>query len=529
MRVQCDQCGASYNIPDEKIQGRPFKITCKRCKNVIRVRPGDAGGRKTMEVAAADVQPRMTGEMRAASSDNVDEMARTVFQPGGVAQVRSEPAKPVKAEVANTQSVAAQDDTRKPRLTIEGKALDEQVVTGQAFWYLAYSRNKRGPWTLQQIEEHLKTVSLQGDIFVWKAGFDNWKKIQDVSDFAEIVARLNKPAATPAAPVPPREEPKPVEKSKPRKTFTELIQSELNGEEKKADGEQKTSKIDLGDLVKTRVKEQESDKTAKQQKQPMSGVKLEEYRPPEKKKIPWIPITILLVLFLLVTGTPLVLAYKQIIEIPGLDQAPVIGHYFKKEEVDHYAELRAQWEMLIKIDEAKVALKATKQEEEKQRLEQERQKALEEQRARQRRAEERRRQYASRGGSGGGSNGSQGVTEFDFSEGSDGTEMDTIGELRTTDVDRNEPLTQSQVNKVIRANMGQIAACVKAQKKYGQLNGSMEVRFTVSRRGSVVRANIVTPKFKDSYVGDCVSATIERIRFPRSGGSVTVSYPFQVK
>lgn len=51
MKIVCDSCGAKYSIADEKVQGKVFKIRCKKCSNVIVVKGSaeaeaadDAGG-----------------------------------------------------------------------------------------------------------------------------------------------------------------------------------------------------------------------------------------------------------------------------------------------------------------------------------------------------------------------------------------------------------------------------------------------------------------------------------------------------
>ena len=41
MKIVCDSCGAKYQIADEKVRGKVFKIRCKKCSNVIVVK-GDA-------------------------------------------------------------------------------------------------------------------------------------------------------------------------------------------------------------------------------------------------------------------------------------------------------------------------------------------------------------------------------------------------------------------------------------------------------------------------------------------------------
>ena len=54
MRIVCDTCGAKYSIPDEKVQGKVFKVRCKKCTNVILVDP-------TVAQPADDDAARVTG------------------------------------------------------------------------------------------------------------------------------------------------------------------------------------------------------------------------------------------------------------------------------------------------------------------------------------------------------------------------------------------------------------------------------------------------------------------------------------
>jgi len=44
MKIVCGACGAKYSIADEKVQGKVFKIRCKKCSNVIVVKGNDDGG-----------------------------------------------------------------------------------------------------------------------------------------------------------------------------------------------------------------------------------------------------------------------------------------------------------------------------------------------------------------------------------------------------------------------------------------------------------------------------------------------------
>ena len=38
MKIVCDACQAKYSISDDKVQGKVFKIRCKKCSNIIVVR-----------------------------------------------------------------------------------------------------------------------------------------------------------------------------------------------------------------------------------------------------------------------------------------------------------------------------------------------------------------------------------------------------------------------------------------------------------------------------------------------------------
>lgn len=54
MRIVCDNCGAKYQIADEKIAGKMFRVRCKKCSNMIMVDGTKVGG---AVAAAAGVGP----------------------------------------------------------------------------------------------------------------------------------------------------------------------------------------------------------------------------------------------------------------------------------------------------------------------------------------------------------------------------------------------------------------------------------------------------------------------------------------
>src|SRR5512139_3941106 len=51
MKIVCDACQAKYSISDDKVQGKVFKIRCKKCSNIIVVRGGGGAGAGAAEPA----------------------------------------------------------------------------------------------------------------------------------------------------------------------------------------------------------------------------------------------------------------------------------------------------------------------------------------------------------------------------------------------------------------------------------------------------------------------------------------------
>lgn len=52
-------------------------------------------------------------------------------------------------------------------------------------WYYVQKGNRQGPVAIEVIAAMLSKQELKNDDFVWKKGFENWKKIKDVPEFQE--------------------------------------------------------------------------------------------------------------------------------------------------------------------------------------------------------------------------------------------------------------------------------------------------------------------------------------------------------
>lgn len=63
-------------------------------------------------------------------------------------------------------------------------------------WYYVQKGNRQGPVAIEVIEKMIADQDLKSEDFVWKKGFENWKKIKEVE---ELQANNNE-AAAPMAP-----------------------------------------------------------------------------------------------------------------------------------------------------------------------------------------------------------------------------------------------------------------------------------------------------------------------------------------
>jgi predicted Zn finger-like uncharacterized protein len=151
MKIVCDACQAKYSIADDKIQGRAFKIRCKKCNHIIVVKLGETGAAGTSGASAAD-KPRTTGSRQAAHS-------------------------PVPA----TRPVA-------------------QAPAEQAVWHVVVDGEQVGPVTESEIKDHLRAGSVNSDTLVWKEGFGDWTQFSAVPELTPLLAKITRHPVAAAKP-----------------------------------------------------------------------------------------------------------------------------------------------------------------------------------------------------------------------------------------------------------------------------------------------------------------------------------------
>ncbi|MEE2755888.1 MAG: GYF domain-containing protein [Myxococcota bacterium] len=127
MKIKCDKCGAKYQVADDKVRHKVFKIRCKRCQHAIIVRTDD----EPQEATAA------------------------------------------------LNSISEEDGTRQePR--------PDSAPPSDAIWHIVVDRQQVGPMTPEDIAGYLGRGEVDGDAFVWCDGLGDWQKMSTVQEFEHL-------------------------------------------------------------------------------------------------------------------------------------------------------------------------------------------------------------------------------------------------------------------------------------------------------------------------------------------------------
>ncbi|MEZ4433003.1 MAG: GYF domain-containing protein [bacterium] len=144
MKIVCDNCSAKYQISDDKVRNKTFKIRCKKCSHIIVVRGGE------MDAAGDDSEP-MVDEQR----------------PG--------------AAMADEPAPQPQGDP-------------------DAVWHVVINREQVGPLAPAQVEAYFRSGDLDAESFIWAEGMADWSRLASIPQFAHLAPPA--PAAAPVAAAP---------------------------------------------------------------------------------------------------------------------------------------------------------------------------------------------------------------------------------------------------------------------------------------------------------------------------------------
>ena len=131
MKIVCDACQAKYSISDDKVQGKVFKIRCKKCSNIIVVRGGTS-------VAEPAPQPQQ------------------------------------------------EKDTRVYDYGYEGG--DHAPTGDESVWHVVINQDQVGPMTAVEVQQRFRGGELDAETYIWREGFADWLPLAQVDTFASLAA-----------------------------------------------------------------------------------------------------------------------------------------------------------------------------------------------------------------------------------------------------------------------------------------------------------------------------------------------------
>ncbi len=175
MRIVCEKCQARYTIPDEKARGRALRVRCKKCQNVMVVRPqavpapepaeDPSSGEATLVASAADVR-RLQDALKQSSA----------------LEASPPPPPPIPPPVDEVE------------------------------WHVIVGGQQQGPLPKAALIAKIEARAVNGRTYVWSELLPDWKRIDDVPELsgylpdATDVVSVPKPApAAKSAPTPPPE------------------------------------------------------------------------------------------------------------------------------------------------------------------------------------------------------------------------------------------------------------------------------------------------------------------------------------
>ncbi len=151
MRFVCETCQTRYIIPDERARGRVLKVRCKKCSNVIVLRPDEAG-----KVAGDAAKPQ-------------------------------DPAPHVTAAMDETRVVPQIDLDR-----LRGRSSDPGTAPGDRFpareetaeWHVIISGQQLGPLPLSALIEKMAAGHMSARSYIWRDPMPQWLRASQVGDVA---------------------------------------------------------------------------------------------------------------------------------------------------------------------------------------------------------------------------------------------------------------------------------------------------------------------------------------------------------
>ena len=169
MRFECEACGASYSLSDERVAGRRLKVRCRQCGAMVEV--------------------------------------------VGASSARSLEDEPTR------QYSAAQLEVITEALKRAAPESSDEAVADQR-WHAVIGGEQVGPIDRAYLREQVRQGRVTGRTYVWSAEIDRWAPITEVAALADL---LEEQVAAEALPPPPAGRPRPAKGAAGGEEATEAL------------------------------------------------------------------------------------------------------------------------------------------------------------------------------------------------------------------------------------------------------------------------------------------------------------------
>lgn len=104
--------------------------------------------------------------------------------------VQKEVKEAVKEAAAPAVRTAARRSVKAPA---QPKAATD-MPSEEKIWFVYYNESQFGPFSASEVHRYLKIGKLNGRVFGWRDGMENWERLEKITDFGELSSAKKPPA-----------------------------------------------------------------------------------------------------------------------------------------------------------------------------------------------------------------------------------------------------------------------------------------------------------------------------------------------
>lgn len=188
MEFFCDQCHAQYRIADEKVGSRGVRVKCKKCTNVILVKPVGQDSESASSGQASTEEPVLDAlaQEESASPKQVSESVAPTPQP----QASTESDWSGETRLAPVVTSSTTENTQP--------SAENRAEVGMLLWYVVEGEAQVGPLSLASMHQKWEDKRIDEESLAWRDGMPDWAPIAEIPEFSAWIAQRPQQAATPS-------------------------------------------------------------------------------------------------------------------------------------------------------------------------------------------------------------------------------------------------------------------------------------------------------------------------------------------